>query len=42
MRGSCLSARSVAGAANPKAKRVERARMKIFIVDIGYGLILLV
>ena len=37
MRGSCRSARSVAGAANPKARRVERARMENFIVELGYG-----
>jgi hypothetical protein len=37
MRGSCLSARSAAGAAKPKVKRVERASMEIFIMDIGYG-----
>jgi hypothetical protein len=35
MRGSCLSARSAAGAAKPKVKRVERASMEIFIMDIG-------
>jgi hypothetical protein len=35
MRGSCRSTKSVAGAANTTANRVERARSENFIVTAG-------